>query len=137
MGVEVLTALGPDARQVVAQGVLARVVAEHERAPEVGLPLLEYRTEVAEHDVVAGDDAVRRVFPVRRQGVLPRPHDPLVPVPFDAEHLGGQVADLVGQLPLGDPGAEHAAALDLGEQICRPIVGIEEHLGTGSLVLTH
>ena len=114
--------------------MLARVAAEHERAPEVGLPLIEDRAEVEEHDVVVGDDAVRRVLPVGPQRVLPRPHDSLVPVPLDAEHLRRQIADLVGQLLLTDAGAEHAGALDLGEQLRRLILGIEEHFDAEVLI---
>ena len=127
--IEVLASLRPDPRQVVAQRVLDRIVAEYERPPEVGLPAFEDRAEVAEQDVVVGDDPVRRVLPVGLQRVLPRPHDSLVPVAFDTEHLRGQVPDLVGQLRLPNAGSNHAAALDLGEQLRRLILGIEEHLG--------
>ena len=132
--VEVLPPLRPHPRQVVAQRVLALVVAEHERAPEVGLPPIEDRAEIAEHDVVVGDGAVRRILPVGLQRVLPRTHDSLVPVPLDAEHLDGQIADLVGQLALADACTDHAAALDLVEQLLRPILGIEEHFGAEVLV---
>lgn len=39
-----------------------------------------------------------------------------MPVPRHPEHVGGQVPDLIGELPLADSGANHAAALDLVEQ---------------------
>ena len=57
-----------------------------------------------------------------------------MPVAFDTEHLRGQVPDLVGQLRLPNAGSNHAAALDLGEQLRRLILGIEEHLGPEILV---
>jgi mannose-6-phosphate isomerase-like protein (cupin superfamily) len=55
-------------------------------------------------------------------------------VPIDTEHLGGQVPDLVGQRTLTDARADHAAALDLGEQLRRPILGIEEIIGSEILI---
>src|SRR3954471_17064341 len=57
--------------------MLARVVTEHEGAAEVGLPPVEDRADIAEHDVVVGDDEVRRILPVRLQRVSSRPRDRL------------------------------------------------------------
>ena len=53
--VEVVAPGLPHPRQRIADGELVRVVAEHEGPAEVGLPLLEDRAEVEEHDVVVGD----------------------------------------------------------------------------------
>jgi len=75
--------------------------------------------EVQEHDVVRGDHPVRRVVLVGLEGVRSGPHDPLVPVPADPEHLGGQVPDRVARLDLADTGGDDAARLDRGEQLGR------------------
>ena len=64
-------------------------------------------------DVVVADHPVLGVVPSGRQGVLPRPHDALVPVPSHSELFGGQVADLVGQRPFADAGPDQAAPDDL------------------------
>ena len=55
-------------------------------------------------------------------------------MPTDTEHLGGQIPDLIGQCLLTNAGADHAGALDLGEQLLGLILGVEEHLGTEILV---
>ena len=57
-----------------------------------------------------------------------------MPVTVDAEHHRGQIPDFVGQLRLPNAGPNHAAMLDLGEQLLRLILGIEEHLGPEILV---
>ena len=122
-------------RQRVPQPQLDRVVAEHVGPAEVGLPLLEDGPEVQEHDVVRGDLAVRRVVLVRLQGVRPGPHDPLVPVPADPEHLGGQVPDRVARLDLVDAGRDDAARLDGGEQLGRLGLRVQQPGGPQILVL--
>ena len=101
--------------QRVAECALDWVVAEHERAAEVGFPALEDRPEVAEDDVVAGDHPVRRVLPVWLQRVRPGAHDPLVPVPVHAEHLRREIANCVAHLNLALPGRFHPALLDRRE----------------------
>ena len=58
-------------------------------------------------------------------------------MPTDTEHLGGQIPDLIGQRLLTNAGADHAAALDLGERLLGLILGVEEHLGTEVLVRIH
>ena len=117
VAVEVVAPGLPHPRQGVAHGELVRVVAEHEGAAEVGLPLLEDRAQVQERDVALGDHPVRRMLLERLQGVLTGPHDAPMPVRLDPEQFGGQVADLVGQLLLADARADQSAALDLVEQL--------------------
>jgi hypothetical protein len=131
---EVLPALWPTPAVGRRAGRACRIVTEHVRAAEVGLPPLEDRADIAEHDVVVGDHQVGRILPVRLQGVLPRPNDSLVPMPADAEHVRGQIPDLVGQLLLANACADHSAALDLGEQLRPLILGVEEHPDPGTLV---
>src|ERR1700722_6525913 len=115
-----------DDRQRVPQPRLDRIVPEHERPAEVGLPLLENRAEVAEGNVVVGDPAVRRVRPVRLQGVRAGPDDPLVPVLVHAEHLGRQVPDLVARLDLADARRDDPARLDGREQLRRLGLRVEQ-----------
>ncbi len=111
-----------------------RIVGQYERAAEVGLPLLEDRTEVEEHDVVVGDDPVRRVLTERLQGVLTGSHDPPMPVPRHAEQLFGQFVDLVRQVLLTDTGADHPASLDLVEELRRLVLGIKKPFRTDVFV---
>src|ERR1700742_1663764 len=105
----------PYPRQCIADGQLVRVVAQHERAAEVGFPFLEDRTEVEDHDVVVSDDSVRWMPTERLQGVHAGADDPAMPVSLYPEQLRGQIADLIGQLQLTDAGADHFASLDLVE----------------------
>ena len=86
MVVEVVAPGLPYPWQRIADGEFVRVVAEHVGAAEVGLPLLEDRTEVEEHDVVVGDGPVRWMLLERLQGVLAGAHDPPMPVSGDSEH---------------------------------------------------
>ena len=126
VGFEIVATGLPDPRQGIADGVFVRVVAEHVGASEVGLPLLENRTEVEEHNVVVCDDPVRGTLLERLQSVLAGPHNPPMPVSGDSELLCGQCMDLVGQLPLADAGADHRAALDLVEQFGRLGFGVQK-----------
>ena len=121
-------------RQRVPQPQLDRVVAEYVGPAEVGLPVLEDGPEVQEHDVVRGDRPVRRVVLVRLQGVRTGAHDPLVPVPADPEHLGGQVPDRVARLDLAHAGRDDAARLDGGEQFGRPGLRVQQPGGADVLV---
>jgi len=97
--------------------------------------VLEDGPEVQEHDVVRGDLTVRRVLLVRLQGVRPGPDDPLVPVPADPEHLGGQVPDRVARLDLAHAGGDDAARLDGGEQVGRLGLRVQEPGRADALVL--
>lgn len=115
-----------DLGQVVAQPLLDRIVAEHERPPEVGLVLLEDRPEVGEHDVVGADHPVRRILLVRHQCVRPRAHDPLVPVSGRAEQFVRQIADPVADRPLALPWGNQPARLDLREQLGRPRLSLQQ-----------
>ena len=126
VGLEPFAPGGPDHRQGVPERELDRVVAKHEGAAEVGLPLLEDGAEIAEHDVVRADDPVWRVLPVGLQRVGPGPHDALVPPAPDPEHVRGQVADRVAGLPLPDPRRDQPALLDLSEQLSRLGLGIQQ-----------
>ncbi len=81
MAVEVVPPGLPHPRQRVTHRELVRVVAEHERAAEVGLPLLEDRAEVQERDVAVGDHPIRGMLLERLQGVLAGPHDAPMPMP--------------------------------------------------------
>ena len=107
IGLEERPAGVPHDRQRVAQPVLDRVVAEHEGAAEVGLPLprrsaRSRRRRCRRRSI----DPVGRVLAVGLQGVRAGSHDPLVPVPVDAEQVGGQVADRVAGLrPRSRPAA--------------------------------
>jgi hypothetical protein len=114
-----------DRGQIVPQAVLDRVVAEDEGPPEVGLVLLEDRSEVGEHDVVRADHPVRRVLPVRLQRVRPRAHDPLVPVPGRTEQLVRQIPDPVTDRPLALAGRDESALLDLREEPFRLRLGFQ------------
>src|SRR5271163_3129430 len=67
---KIVTPGPPHPRERIADRDLVRIVAQHERAPEVSLPLLENRAQVAEHDIVGGDHAIRRPFSERLQSVL-------------------------------------------------------------------
>ena len=116
--------------QRVTQRDLVRVIPEHEGAAEVGLPLFEDRPQIEVGDVVVGHHAIRRVGVKRQLGVLPGADHALVPVPRHAEHVGGQIPDLVGQLALADARADHAAALDLVEQCDGSGLSVEETLDT-------
>ena len=89
MSVEVIPGGVPYHRQGVGQRMLGRVVADHISAAEVGLPLLEDRTEITEHDVVGLDQPVRRILAIGLQSVRASPDNPLVPVALHSEHVSG------------------------------------------------
>lgn len=102
--------------------MLAVLVAQHERPPDVGLPLGDHRPEVDEDDVVGADPAVGRVLEVGLQGVLARAHHPLVPVLRGPEHLRAQVAHRAADLGLPRPRGDEASPPDLGEQLLRALL---------------
>lgn len=126
-----------DHRQVVAQSVLDRVVAEDEGPAEVGLVLLEDRPEVGEDDVVLADHPVRRVLPVRLESVGAGADDPLVPVPGGAEEFVGQVTDPVTDRPLPLPWCDQSALLDLREEPGRLGLGVQQSCRACEFVVRH
>jgi hypothetical protein len=94
-----------------------RVVADDVGPAEVGLPLLEDRPEVAEHDVVGRDHPVWRVLTIGLQGVRASANDPLVPVPFHPEQVTGEVTDRVASCTLANPGPDKCTLVNLLEQL--------------------
>ena len=111
------------------------VIAEHERAAEVSLPVLEDGAEVAKHDVVSANHPIRRVPPVGLQRVRSRAHDPLVPIAVHAEHLRCQIADRVARLRLAHPGSNDSALRHCREQLNRLGLRVEQPGGPGILVV--
>jgi hypothetical protein len=106
--------------------LLDPISAEYERAPEVGLELLEDRPEVGERDVVGPDQPVGGVFPVWQERVRAGPDDAFVPVPGPAEHLVGQIADAVAYRTLTLAGCDQAAVCHRGEQRRRLVLGRQQ-----------
>jgi hypothetical protein len=68
-----------DCRQRIPQSQFDGIRAQYVRPPEISLPLLKDRTEVAEYDVVLGYSPVRWVLPIGLEGVYARSDDPLMP----------------------------------------------------------
>jgi hypothetical protein len=61
------------------------VFPNHESAAKVGLPFLEYRSEIQKYDVIFHNREVGMVFVVRCQGIGSRADEALVPMFCNSE----------------------------------------------------
>ena len=120
--------LVPRARDIGGELVLFRIVAEHDRQAEVGLPIAEHRAEVEVQDIVVGERVIRRVRGVRQERVAAGAHDPLVPVRVDVEHFFREREHVVRESALGLAGHDQLAPHALGEQLARSRFGGEQLL---------
>ena len=101
-----------EARQIGDQPVFLRIVAQHIAFADIGFPGFEHRPQIDIDNIVGFDDPDRRIVAGDGDGVGAGPDDAAVPVLFDAELPRGQIADLVFDLALADPGANQLFPFD-------------------------
>ncbi len=116
MLVEELLARGEHGGEIVTEAQLVGIGAEHPRAPEVGFPLAEQRSEVAVDDVVVGHGAVGRILLIRLERVRTRADDALVPMAHDAEAIGRELLHGMARFAVEHAGLQDRALRDRVEQ---------------------
>jgi hypothetical protein len=113
------------------------VVPKDECASEVRFPRIEYRAEVAEHDVVGAHDPVRRIFAVWVQRIWPGADDPLVPEVAYPEYFFRQVAYGITGPPLRDPSGDQSVLPDRCKQLGSFRLRLDQPRGSLGLSLAH
>lgn len=103
-------------RQVGAQRMLRRIVADRIAAADIGLPRAEYRAQIEEDDVVLADHAIGCRLAGDAQCVDPGADDPVVPMLGDAEVARGDRVDVALDLELGPAGGDQGGGFDRVEQ---------------------
>jgi hypothetical protein len=132
--VEIALPLRERGADVAAQLVLHRIASENERAPEIGFPGLEDRTEVQEHDIVVADRQVRRVLAIRLERVCSGTNDALVPVPLDAKEFFSQRVDRFVEIFFGDTRPNEIARFDFAKELLGFDLRFGEPRGDGEMV---
>ena len=104
--------LPEQARQIGDQPVFLRIVAQHIASADIGFPGFEHRPQIHIDNIVGFDGPDRRIVAGNGDGVGAGPDDAAVPMLFDTELPRGQIADLVFDLALADPGANQPFPFD-------------------------